>query len=335
MDKTLRKDRRGWTRSPVTLPEYRRGKPAVNKGAKLPAELLTPGGVKALIDSFDSSPTGRRNRAMVMVMYRAALKMGQVVSLERHHYDRHSGELTVPATRYKPGQALSLDVQTRQALDDWMDARKRLGIRLSAPLFCVVIGPTQGYRINSAYVREVLRKHAAAISLDRRASAEGIRRSGIEHRARSHNRVAAHLEQYLDAESFELRFPDAFEQWESGLDLYTANPTRHADRIGHDCRAAMFMFIDAALAARNLDSPEGSGLVDRLRHLIADAGPNSKAVSAHVKALVSYWRAISGLANRQEHDAQREGEALGPEDSQRLIFYTLLVMLEIDRALTD
>jgi hypothetical protein len=96
----------------------------------------------------------------------------------------------------------------------------------------------------------------------------------------------------------------------------------------------MFLFIDAALAARGLDAPQGSGVVDRLRHLIAEAGPTSKTVSAHVKALVSYWRAISGLANRQEHDAQREGEALGPEDSQRLIFYTLLVMLEIDRSLT-
>ena len=90
----------------------------------------------------------------------------------------------------------------------------------------------------------------------------------------------------------------------------------------------------AATAKRIRRNRENSYPEPNKALLIAEAGPTSKTVSAHVNALVSYWRAISGLANRQEHDAQREGEALGPEDSQRLIFYTLLVMLEIDRSLT-
>jgi hypothetical protein len=332
MDKSLR-DRRGWKRSPITLPEYRRGKPAHNKGMKLPAEVLSLGEVKAMMESFGTSPAGVRNRAMAMLMYRASLKMGQVVALERHHYDRRRGQLSMPASRYRPEQALVLDAQTKEALDAWMDARRPVGVSLSAPMFCAVEGPSKGSRIHAAYLRETLRKKAEVLGIDRRVTAQGLKRSGIEHRARSHSHVAAHLEQYFDDESFQIRFPVAFEHWESALDQFTVHPTRHADRIGHDCRAAMFSFIDAALARHQIDSSVGDGLVTKFRELITQAGPSSEAVSAHLRALADYWRAISGLANRQEHAAQREGEALGAPDSQRLIFYTMLVMLEIDRAL--
>ena len=36
-------DRTGRARSPITLPEYRRGRAPANKGRRFPAEILTPG----------------------------------------------------------------------------------------------------------------------------------------------------------------------------------------------------------------------------------------------------------------------------------------------------
>lgn len=322
-------DRRGRKRSPITVPEYRRGKPAPNKGMKLPAEVLAPGEVKALLESFGTTTAGVRNRAMVTLMYRASLKMNQLISLERHQYDRPKGMLTVPASRYQPERTLSLDPPAKQAVDAWMDARKADRISLAAPMFCAVEGPSKGSRIHSAYVRGTLSKKAAELGIERRVSAEGLKRSGIEHRARSHSRLSGHMEQYLTDEDFQLRFPDAFEYWESALDQFVAHPTRHADRIGHDCRAAMAVFIDAAMAKHGLKATGGT--VTKLRELIKHAGPSSDAIRGQLEALVAFWGATSDLAQRQEHEAQRENESLSAADSQRLIFYTMLVMLETGR----
>jgi len=51
-------------------------------------------------------------------------------------------------------------------------------------------------------------------------------------------------------------------------------------------------------------------------------------------ALVGYWKAVSGLAQRQEHGGQKEGRDLVWEDGRRVVFQTAVVMFETDRALT-
>lgn len=46
-------------------------------------------------------------------------------------------------------------------------------------------------------------------------------------------------------------------------------------------------------------------------------------------ALVVYWGTVSDLIQRQEHGAQKEGEALRWEDGRRVVFQTAVVMFEI------
>jgi hypothetical protein len=47
--------------------------------------------------------------------------------------------------------------------------------------------------------------------------------------------------------------------------------------------------------------------------------------------MLAFWGAVSDLAQRQEHGAQREAEPLGWEDARRLVFLSAVVMYEIDR----
>jgi hypothetical protein len=49
------------------------------------------------------------------------------------------------------------------------------------------------------------------------------------------------------------------------------------------------------------------------------------------EAIIGYWGAVSDLAQRQEHGAQKEGDPLTLEDSRRLVFHTAFVMYELDR----
>src|ERR1035441_5273371 len=102
-------------RSPVTTPGYRRGQAPVNKGITLPAEILAPQEVQLLLSSFGSSLTDVRNYAIVVLMYRAGLKVGEIVALERRHFELGNQLLAVPATRRLPERRITINTGTQEA----------------------------------------------------------------------------------------------------------------------------------------------------------------------------------------------------------------------------
>jgi hypothetical protein len=50
-------------------------------------------------------------------------------------------------------------------------------------------------------------------------------------------------------------------------------------------------------------------------------------------AIVLYWKAVSGIVQRQEHGGQRLDDALHWEDARRVVFQTAVLFFEVDRAL--
>ena len=59
-----------------------------NKGLKLPAEPLTPNEVKALINACSKrAVTGIRNRALIVVLYRAGLRVSEALALQPKDLD--------------------------------------------------------------------------------------------------------------------------------------------------------------------------------------------------------------------------------------------------------
>src|SRR2546426_5931752 len=70
---------------------------------KLPAELLTPDEVRALIRACSATaPTGIRNRALLVVLYRGGLRVGEALALDPRMSTSSgapSGSSTAKATR--------------------------------------------------------------------------------------------------------------------------------------------------------------------------------------------------------------------------------------------
>lgn len=60
----------------------------------------------------------------------------------------------------------------------------------------------------------------------------------------------------------------------------------------------------------------------------------SDTVRAFLDSLLVQWGCVSDLVQRQEHGALREGGDLVWEDARRVVFQTLIVMYEIDRAVS-
>lgn len=292
--------------------------------------------MRLLLEAYANSKgyASRRDFALVTLWYRAGLKIGECMALQRRHYNPGDHHLTIPASKSVPERRISLDRESREALNEWMEARRELGVKPTAPLFCLISKPYVGGRLDPASVRVSLAGRALAAGIDRRVHPQGIRDSGIRHREDSRGRVQTQVGPYIDTEGFQARYPDAYDRWEAALDLQRQHPDTNARRIGLDCREAIQLFVGAAAEQHGVQL-KGNDVVDELRTLLRAFLPKGQDLSRHLQALVEYWTAMSRLAHRQVHENDRDDGKLRPVDADRLIFHTLVVMLEIDRTLPE
>jgi hypothetical protein len=324
-------------RSPITMPGYQKGYTPPNKGRKLPAEILTPDELQRLMATFDlGTKRGIRNAAMAALMARVGMKVGQVVSLQRYQYDEGSHVVTIPPavrnTKVKP-RAVPIDSVTADLLNAWLKVRRGLGISKLAPFFCTVNAPTAGNPVHKAYVREMTGEAADRAGIDKRVSPSGLKKT-YEHRtAERSSRIVAHLAAHIDEATFSTRYPVAYEKWRSAFDLYELAPVQQATRIGHDCREAILEFANDLIHLHGVEVDPTAGTQTKVRAVFDAQSALGTTARAYLDRLVSYWRAVSDLAQRQEHAASREQEALTADDARRLVFQTLIVMAEIDTAL--
>ena len=82
--------------SPAIEKGYHLGREPANKGQRLPVEVLTAAEVKALIRaSSNRAPTGIRNRALIVTLYRGGLRAGEALQLKQNNVDPQQGTVTV------------------------------------------------------------------------------------------------------------------------------------------------------------------------------------------------------------------------------------------------
>jgi hypothetical protein len=221
---------------------------------------------------------------------------------------------------------------TADALDQWVAARKTLGARPDWPLFVSISVHERGNRVADTYIREMLRRAGQKAGIEKRMHTEGLRatydRLFAGRTAPLEVRVAA----YLDEDFFTDRYPQATDKWRAAHALADLDSARHATRIGHDCRETLDAFADEVLKHHEIKMKKGAGTVAKLRAALGQE-VESSGVNSMLDSLMDYWLAVSNLTQRQEHGGKREGEPLTAEDGRRVLFQTMCVMYEVDRAL--
>ena len=152
-------------------------------------------------------------------------------------------------------------------------------------------------------------------------------------------RVESTIRQYLDSTRFRNSYPQAYRKWiEAETRLWEVDSQEFLTTIGHNCREAMQEFTDVLLQRHNLSNaePDRAKTVARLQLVISvNANKFGERASAFLEALVAYWGTVADLTQRQEHGGQKDGQPLILEDARRVVFQTLLVMYEIDRAIPN
>lgn len=270
-----------------------------------------------------------RYRAMLALMYYAEVKIGSVLTLAVRDYDPETGVLVVPAGQKSPRHEVRLDPITRRMLDDWLERRAELRLRGTAPLFVTLRGPGVGNRVTSTDVRRWLNDLRDHARIQKRVSPEGLRASRALHRQNETGRFESMIVAYISAPGFRRTYPLAYQKWLDAHQLLETSPRRHAGTIGHLCREAVIEFSEQIAHENGMTEFEPGKTKQKIRAVLTAHGGMSRTLRRSLEALVEYWECLVDLANRQEH-----GRELVADDSRALIFQTMLVMREIDLALT-
>jgi|SRR5262245_11840365 len=149
----------------------RRRRPA-NKGHRYPAEILTADEVRALITACSNrASTGIRNRALVVLLYRAGCRISEALRLLPKDLDRANGTATVLRGKGGTLRTIGLDPGAFAVVERWLDVRAKLGISGRAPIICTL----KGKQVASAYVRALMPRLARRAAIEKRVHAHGLR----------------------------------------------------------------------------------------------------------------------------------------------------------------
>ena len=145
-----------------------------NKGQTLPPEPLTQAEVLALMDACSRrAPTGRRDRALICVLWRAQLRISEALALKPSDFDDR-GTLRVLRGKGQKHRIAVLDAQACAELTTWLWARDKLGLNGHQTIFCTL----RGARMNPAQMREKLPRLAKKAGITKRVHCHGLRHTG-------------------------------------------------------------------------------------------------------------------------------------------------------------
>lgn len=142
-----------------------------NKGKDYPAEVLTTDEIHAIIARCSPrAPTGIRNRALLTLLYRSGLRVGEILLLRPADVNLAAHSIRVLSTKSGEPQTRGFHPSATDALARWTDTRKTLGVRGGA-LFCTLRGGT----VSAQYVRLMLHRIAAQAGIEKRVHPHTLR----------------------------------------------------------------------------------------------------------------------------------------------------------------
>jgi len=146
-------DAAGRRRSPATTPGFHAGRPPRNKGLRYPADPPTVEEIVAVLRMAGDSAHGRRLRALIVVLWRAGLRIDEALALSEPDLDRRRG--SVLARRGKDGRRreVGMDEWAWEQLEPWSTVCLELPV---GSLFCVLNGSTCGRAWSAAAARAKL-----------------------------------------------------------------------------------------------------------------------------------------------------------------------------------
>ena len=146
------------------------------KGSKWNPEPLTKDEVLSLIKACSPKAiSGLRNKALIVVLWRAGLRISEALALKPSDYDPEKGTLRILKGKGGKMRLVGLDPQAGAILDLWMEKRASVIATGRHRIFCQITQGALGRPIESSYVRHLMKRLAVKAGLDKRVHAHGLR----------------------------------------------------------------------------------------------------------------------------------------------------------------
>jgi site-specific recombinase XerD len=162
----------GRRRSPATMSSFHEGVAPHNKGLRYPPDPPTVEEIVAVMRIAGDSPEGIRLRAIIVVLWRAGLRISEALALNETDLDPERGSLLVRHGKGDKRREVGMDRWAWHHLEPWLVLRRRLPV---GRLFCVVRGPTSGRPCAPAGIRAQLHHAATAAGVRRRFAPHQLR----------------------------------------------------------------------------------------------------------------------------------------------------------------
>lgn len=157
--------RRAASRTPQTP---KRAKPK----RKFHPEILTDGEVRAILAAANgNTPSCRRNRALIAVLYRCGLRISEALALRLKDIDVPTGRIRVLFGKGGKARTVGIDSGGLALLVPWLEERRSMKVPLSSPVFCTA----SGRAVTTAYIRRLFPHLARKAGVAKRVHAHGFR----------------------------------------------------------------------------------------------------------------------------------------------------------------
>ncbi len=141
-------------------------------GRDRPIEILEASEVLALVTACSSkAPSGIRNRALLLMLWRAGLRISEALALRPRDLDPAQGSVQVLNGKGGKARTVGLDPMAFAVIERWLDIRAKRGFPPTAPVFCTL----KGQLMIPSYVRSLLPRLALKAGLSKRVHAHGLR----------------------------------------------------------------------------------------------------------------------------------------------------------------
>src|SRR5688500_3549870 len=126
-------DAAGRRRSPATLPDFHVGRPPRDKGVRYPADPPTVEEIVAVMRAAGDGAHGRRLRGLIVVLWRAGLRIHEALALSEADLDHRRGALLVRRGKGGRRREVGMDEWAWEQLQPWTALRLELPV---GPLLC-------------------------------------------------------------------------------------------------------------------------------------------------------------------------------------------------------
>lgn len=149
-----------------------------DSGRKRPRVWFTTGECNRIIDAFGRAPTAVRNRAVIVVLWRAGLRLQEALDLTLSDLDAKKRTLRVRHGKGDASRVAAMDSGAWALLETWLELRKALGVgNKGANLVFVTL---KGYALRQNYVRAMCQRMGKRAGIDKRVHPHGFRHSFAE-----------------------------------------------------------------------------------------------------------------------------------------------------------